>query len=309
VTHPTRKLGRRPPDWSKPRALATFAPELPGPSVGAADWLARIDEWRMLLNDQLGDCVPAAMLHARQSLTTYGQGTEFEPTDAQALALYEAIGGYRPGDPGSDQGCVMQDAYDYWRRTGIDGHRLVAFAMVDHTNWVQVRAALYWFGAVGVGVNFPASAMTQTDKGQRWDVVPDDGGILGGHAVLLGADPDTGDPQVITWGKRQNLTRAWWDRYVEEAWVVVSPEWMSAAGLNPEGADWAALADAFHATTGGTFTPPVIVTPPPGPPVPPADPDLAAWWAVVRHWAGQHHVGDNHRAAAACNRLAKAKGL
>jgi hypothetical protein len=304
----TRKLGRRPPDWSRPRAMVRFTTAPSGPPVAAVDWLSAISDWRMLLNDQLGDCVPAAMLHARQSLTTYGQGTEYEPTDAQALALYEAIGGYVPGDDSTDQGCVMQDAYDYWRRTGIDGHRLVAFAQVDHTNWVQVRAALYWFGAVGVGVNFPASAMTQTDKGQTWDVTPDDGGILGGHAVLLGADPDTGDPQVITWGKRQNLTRAWWDRYVEEAWVVVSPEWMSAAGLNPQGADWPALADAFHRVTGGTFQPPAPQ--PPGPaPGPVADDQDRALWQAVKHWAGRRHGAENKEAATAVREWARAKGL
>src|SRR2546430_10990929 len=61
-------------------------------------------------------------------------------------------------------------------------------------------------------------SMDQFNAGQPWDVVADDGGIDGGHAVaLVGYDPDAW--YVLTWGRVQKVTRAWFAKYVEEAWT------------------------------------------------------------------------------------------
>jgi hypothetical protein len=307
------KFGRKPADLSRPhlRLTAHLRPEavsLP-PNPVVVDWLSLVAEWPMFLNDQLGCCTCAMIAHACEAYSTYGQGVEDSITDNDVLTAYEAVGGYVPGDPSTDGGAVIQDVLSYWRRTGIGGHKIAAFARVDHTNLDEVRAAVNVFGALLIGVNLPAIAQEQFANGQPWDVVAYDGGIEGGHAVHGGAyDENTKTFTVTTWGQTQKVTEAWWLHYVEECWVAISPEWLSAAGLSPEGIDLYGLGEDLARITGkpnpfprpnpepipGPAPTPTPV--PPGPPV--VDPDQALA-AAARTWltAGPHHSrADRHLA-------------
>ena len=321
----TGKLGRRPPypaDTHPRLRLGDFLDYATLPPIPAqVDYLSEVTDWPVYLNDQIGDCTCAAAGHMIEAWSRYGAGTTVEVTDQDVLTAYEAVGGYVPGDPATDQGAVMQDVLGYWRKTGIGGHRILAFAQVDVTNFAEVYAALYLFGTVYIGVNFPASAMQQFDAGQPWSVVADDGGIIGGHAVNLGQRDGTG-LKVVTWGRVQDLDQAWFGRYCEEAWIVCDQEWITATGGSPEGLDVAALNAAFTEITGGqpgpfpvqpqpgpTPTPtPVPPGPPPGP-APDPDPDDLALVAALDPWAAHHHTGVNHKAAHAYLTWKAAKGL
>jgi hypothetical protein len=307
----TYQLGRRPPRTpaEAPRlALGQFlrGPLPPVPAV--VDWVSQVAEWPLYGNDQWGCCVFAAAGHMIEAVTTYGRGTGTMPTTDELLAAYSAVTGFDPnaGPPGAndtDQGTVIQDALSYWRKAGIAGHRILAFAEVDVHNITQVDSALALFGHLMIGVNFPAIAMDQFNAGQPWTTVTDDGGIDGGHAVDLGYDA-TGTLKVITWARVQTLTPAWWERYVEEAWVIISPEWLTAAGANPAGIDLHALGDAFTTLTGQPF--PAMPTPTPPPAGDPADHVLVA---ALDHWSREHHVANNARAAHAYQAWKTAKGL
>jgi len=247
------RLGRRAPypEHERPRLkLAAFlrTGALP-PTPPVVDYVSKVGEWPMYANDEIGDCTTAAAGHMIEAWTAYGQGRTVQVTEADVIAAYSAVSGYDPRDPSTDQGAVMQDVLDYWRRTGIGGHRILAFAELDVTDLEQVRAALYLFGHVYVGVDFPQSAMDQFDAGRPWDVVRRSP-ILGGHAVDLGYAADGRNYACVTWGAVQELTPRWWSAYVEEAWVVASPEWVSATGGTPPGLDVAALGAAFEALTG-----------------------------------------------------------
>ena len=39
--------------------------------------------------------------------------------------------GFRPGDPSTDRGAYALDVLNYWRQSGIAGHRIAAYAAVD----------------------------------------------------------------------------------------------------------------------------------------------------------------------------------
>jgi hypothetical protein len=91
--------------------------------------------------------------------------------------------GFDPEDPSTDNGTVVQDALSWWRKTGMAGHKILAFAQVDHTSPAEMEAAAALFGEVLLAINFPNSAMTQFNAGKPWDVVRNDGGIEGGHAI------------------------------------------------------------------------------------------------------------------------------
>lgn len=309
MTQVTFRGGRLPNDPAKPRLrLAQFlTPAALAEPPAAVNWDAAVDSWPLYGNSDWGDCVWAMAGHAIQAWTA-NAGTEATVTDADVLRGYSDVTGFDPnaGPPGNnptDRGTVIQDALSYWRKTGIGGHRILAFAEVDVRDETQMQQAAALFGLVLLGMNFPASAMTQFDHGQPWDLVAHDGGIEGGHAIL-GARYDTAAKQwhVITWGAEQPVTFAFIGKYFEEAWVAASQEWVKVTGGAPSGLDVPALNVAFHDLTGepGPFTPPG-----PPPPHPPGlDPAVeAAVQALLTdprlaHWAlNERHAGANKHAA------------
>ena len=269
--------GVLPNDPSKPRlrlsAFLTGAPITPPPAV---NWDRVVKSWPMDANDRYGDCVWAMIGHTIQTWTA-NTGTEVDVPVANLLKGYSDVTGFNPGDPATDQGTVMQDAFDYWRKTGIidaagKARKILAFAQVDHTNVAELEAAAGLFGEVLLAIDFPATAMDQFDAGRPWDVVPG-AKIEGGHAICS-ARYDTSNPTapwvVITWGKEQYVTSAFMATYLSEAWVAIAPEWVPASGAAPSGLDLHALGAEFAAITGqpNPFPAPVPPTPPtpPGPP-------------------------------------------
>lgn len=283
-THPRLKLGR---------FLTAGYPLAPK----VVDYLSRVPSWPMFGNDEWGDCVWADFGHTIQADTAYGTGKAVTVATDALLKGYSDVTGFDPnaGAPGqnaTDQGTVIQDGLSYWRKTGIrlpNGtmHRILAFAQVDHTNPDEVNAALNLFGHLTLGINFPGTAMDQFDQGKPWDVVKG-ARIEGGHAINLGGETTATVDQVVTWAKVQAMTPAFWRKYVEEAWIVITPEWVNAAGTSPEGLDVAALNSAFTDLTGqpGPFPiqpspTPVPVPPTPGPAPSAADQALAG---AMRTW-------------------------
>ncbi len=272
------------------------------------DYISEVAAWPMYLNDQLGDCTIAAAGHMVEAWTRFGSGTAVEVTNEQILTAYEAVSGYKPGQPDTDQGAVMQDVLDYWRTTGIGGHKILAFAEVDVKSAAELKAAMALFGHVYLGINFPDSAMDQFDAHQPWDVV-EDTTIEGGHAIDWGYAADGENHRIITWGAVQQMTPAFFAKYVEEAWVVVSAEWLSAAGKSPEGLDTAALGAAFAEMTGEANpfpAGPPQPDPEPAPVVDQADHDLVA---ALTGWLSTRHTGSNATAAKAVRAWMTAKGL
>lgn len=247
------KLGRKPNDPSKPRiklAAHLRGAVAPPPS---ASWDS-VPAWGMLGNDTWGDCTCAGDGHIAELLSFYGQGTEATVTTTEALAAYSAISGFNPDDGPSgenptDQGASVQDALGYLRTTGLAGVKIDAFAEVEPGDLSAIQLVVAELGCLSAGVNLPAIAQQQFSDGQPWDVVPDDGGIEGGHCIIL-AGYDADYLYFVTWGQVQKATYAWWAKYGEEIWAVVSADWVSAKGSDPEGVDLASLGAEFTSLTG-----------------------------------------------------------
>lgn len=237
---PRLRLGR----LLKPAELPAVPP--------IVDWVSLIEDWPMFANDAWGDCVFAMIGHSIQAATRYGQGATVTLTDDDILAAYSAVTGFdiNAGPPGSnptDNGTVIQDALNYWRKEGIGGHKILAFGQLDHENPTEIMAALHLFGHVQLGINFPASAMDQFNAGQPWDVVKGSP-IEGGHAINLGySKNDRGriEWEPISWARLLKMSPEFLASYVEEAWAVITPEWLDAVGNSPEGIDMASLGGAF----------------------------------------------------------------
>lgn len=245
------KLGRLPADPSLPRLkLASFLSATAPTYPENVDWLAGVERWPMYLNDRIGDCTCATAGHMIQNMSRYGQGTTVTITDKDVLTAYSAVSGYDPRTGANDNGAVVQHVLNYWRKTGVGGHKILAFAEVDLHDPNEVRAATNIFGNVYLGIDFPETGFDQLDAGQPWDYVPG-ARSLGGHAINA-AYYDVSDNmwKVVTWGQVQPMTQAFWDKYVFEAWVVISPEWFDANGRNPSGLDMYALGEKFRELTG-----------------------------------------------------------
>lgn len=247
-----RKLGKHPAKYDK-RTLqfgSYLTPKLPVPPT-RVDWTRGFNiDWHMMLNDQLGDCVEAAKGHAEQ-VWTLNNGRMMTVPDSTILANYEKNGGYVPGDPNTDGGENELDSLKAWRNTTTSGlSRLAAFAQINPQTLGHVQQGIWLFGFAYIGFGVPQSAMDQNAQGQTWDVVHNDGGIVGGHAVIVPMyDNASNTLTCITWGMRQKLTWAFWKKYVDEAYVLLSPAWLNTRGFDPSGFDMAALTADLTAVT------------------------------------------------------------
>jgi hypothetical protein len=227
------KLGKL-PHRHDPRTLrlAKYLPAvLPDPPEPFA-WSPRVPSWPMLKNDDVGDCTVAGALHLEQ-VWTAANGRAYNPTDTEAISAYSAITGYRPGDDSTDNGAVLLDVLNYWRAHGIGGHRISAFAQVDAADPIHVMTAIWLFGGLYIGLELPTSCQDQTlwncTDYRDGDRAP---GSWGGHCVIL-TDYDAQGLTCITWGAKKRLTWGFLDTYSDEAWAIISPDFLNAQAQSP----------------------------------------------------------------------------
>lgn len=245
----TGKLGKQPkrPD-RRTLQLSRYLkmPELPA-APPAVDWTRAVPHYGMLLNDQLGDCVIAGMMHLVMGWQANTGQSPAAPSNDEVVAAYSAIGGYDPSDPSTDQGCNILDALNYWRNTGItvagQTSKIVAFAEVNLKDDAEVKAALWLFGGLFTGFQMPASAQNAAS----W-TVPSCGlhgkgkpGSWGGHCAPLGAEDNSGGFQAITWGELMPTAHNFVADYCDEAYAILSTAWIEQQGQSPSGFDFAAL--------------------------------------------------------------------
>jgi hypothetical protein len=200
----------------------------------SADNTWGITSWGMMLNDDLGDCTIASCGHAIQ-VWTHGKVT---PPNSVILSYYEKWCGYVPSDPLTDQGGVEAYVLQDWQQSTFSGHVLEAYVAPQPQNFGHVQHSIAEFGGIYIGLQLPNSAIEQNERGQLWDVVPNDGGIAGGHAVYCPAymvdDAKAHNKTTITcitWGGLQKMTVEFWDKYCEESHTLLSADW-SPAGFN-----------------------------------------------------------------------------
>lgn len=281
--------------------------------------------WGMDGNDEVGDCTIADGDHETKYVEVLAGNAEASSTTDEVIGVYSAITGYDPADPSTDQGAEMQAVREYWRKTGLtlggQPHQILLFAEIDHTDLDLVKWTLDEFGMVGLGVNFPDSAMKQFNAGEPWTVVKG-AQDEGGHAIaLVGWDKDYA--YVLTWGQVQKVAWSWWKKYVEEAWGAFSTERVNAVSGTTETAQTLyQLGQQFQRLTDQPNpVPPPAPSPSPTPdpePTPSPSPDPAppvvddadqALADAVRDWAQERHFRDNRKIAEALEEWLRVKGL
>ena len=246
------KYGRLPRDTDRPAlTLENYlsAAGLP-PAPLVVDRASKVPSWPMYMNGPdpdnqtlipknmggIGDCTIAAAGHMIQGWTTYAT-TEITISALDVLLAYEHVSGFNPVTGANDNGAQMQDVLAYWKGTGIATHKIAGYAAFgDPTDLTLMRQVLNTFGTVYVGVNLPESA--EEEFGNIW-TYESSSPIVGGHAICLQqvVTGQIGVNHVVTWGRLQKATNAFMEHYTEEAWAVVSQDWIDANGTTIEGLD------------------------------------------------------------------------
>ena len=236
------KLGKRPAKHkAKTLKLARYI--IPGvlPKAPVArDWLSAVrTAWGMYDNDTMGDCVVAGVAHMIMWWSA-NQGNLIVPEPEEVIALYKKL------SP-NDDGLVILDFLDYWRKNPIAGQAIGAYAAVNYRDPVELTLAMDLFGGIASGVALPVAAQNQSvwTPTSGWDAAP---GTWGGHFLPWGAY-QPGLKTCITWGQEKEATDGWVSTYMDEAYALIAPWWL-AGGKTPEGIDTDTLAKDLSLVTG-----------------------------------------------------------
>jgi hypothetical protein len=212
---------------------------LPAPPK-SINWGGKVPTWPMYDNDTIGDCVCAGAGHLEQTWTA-NAGTEITPAVSAVLQMYEQVGGYVPGDPSTDNGCDMLTACKWLRSTGLGGRKIAGFVSVPITNPNLFNLAIFLFGGVYLGLALPLAAQDANSwsymGGQSGN---DASGSWGGHCVPV-VDYDANGYTVVTWGQLLRMGPEFLRVYGDEAYALLSPDWIETKGVAPMGFNLAQL--------------------------------------------------------------------
>jgi hypothetical protein len=225
-----------------PRTLlmASYVTRSLPPPPANFDLTSKVSHWGMMDNDQIGDCTCAAAGHLIMEWTANAAKKMVTPSDKQIVAAYSAVTGYNPTTGANDNGAVELDVLNYWRQSGIAGHKIGAYVALEPSNHNHIMDAVYVFGGCYIGVQLPISAQAQVQNHQPWSVAPGgatgDGkpGSWGGHAIPVVAYDGRG-VAVVTWGALQTMTWSFWETYCDEAYAIFSSDYLVGKAKSPQG--------------------------------------------------------------------------
>jgi hypothetical protein len=236
---PERKLGLKPRPLGLKGPLQFFK-YLSADSLGTPpekvyrEYRIPADAWGMFRNDSISDCTCAAIAHMLMLVTSH-TGKLVIPDEADIIKAYSAITGYDPTTGANDNGADLPTVLNYWRDTGVAGHKIVQWGDVDHTSIEMQKHAINIYGATDDAVSFPVSGGAQFDSGQPFTLLNPDGGSEGGHCVPRFGYGSEGC-KCVTWSKVWGGTWDWWMKYLFESTAVVTEDWIRQAdGLTPSG--------------------------------------------------------------------------
>lgn len=216
------------------------------PASPTVDWMSKLPtDLGVMKNDVLGCCLIAGMYHAIQLWTANTKSIETNP-DSLVLSTYEEFCGYDPKNPDSDQGGVEQDVLKNWMNKGIPTfepldtqdtlNKISAFYEVDPRHLDDVHRTIEDCGVSYIGVQMPVYVLQNPTK--IWDEpgTGDDASIEGGHCVIQGAHSFlTKLFGHISWGMKLQMTEGFFQRYTDEVYGPVNPDWINAQGTAPCG--------------------------------------------------------------------------
>jgi hypothetical protein len=237
--HMAYRLGKnRPVVDARTLRFSSYVTPALQPAPPSVDYGASVSAWPIYYNDQYGDCTCAAAAHLIQNWTA-NAGNEITPADSTVLSFYEHFVGTPPP---ADEGCDMLSVLKYWRRTGLDEHKVTAFASIQLQDKAEAMNAMFLLGGIYIGVALPDSVVPPGGNYVEipW-VVPPEGPVAGaapnqnnGHCIPA-VGYDATNIYVITWGAVKSMSWQFYDAYADEAFAIVSQDFVDLAGQDPVG--------------------------------------------------------------------------
>jgi hypothetical protein len=172
----------------------------------------------MFANDRLGCCVISGRAHQTLRFEYLEQKQVISISDKDVSNEYFKESG------GRDSGLVVTQSLRAWRagwKAAGKTYSIKGYATTQLQNHQSIKEAIYLDTGVGIGVSLPISAQKQIDRGQIWDVSRIGGrpGSWGGHYVFIVGYTKDG-PVCVTWGRKQAMTWAFWDKYCDESYAI-----------------------------------------------------------------------------------------
>ncbi len=172
----------------------------------------------MFGNDVHGDCVIAGRAHQTLRFEWIEQSRKL------AISTADVLREWRLENGNTEDGLVVLDSLKAWRTRGWEAagrtYRIAAFTEVGRASRAEVKRAIVMQAGIGIGLLLPADALAQFDEGRPWDVSKRDPTPVGGHYVYVVGYTRKG-PVCVTWGKRQPMTWAFFERFCDEAYAIV----------------------------------------------------------------------------------------
>lgn len=192
-------------------------------------------DYGMLGNDTHGDCTCATVYHCNQVWDKDAQNSILNVSNNTALQLYREMGW--DGTEATDTGCNEQDVLTYLIKAGApldNGTRkkISAFFEVDVRNMDDIKRVIYECGTCYIGMQMPAE-IAQAGYPEVWDITSSPH-FEGGHAFNLVGYDATGFI-FITYGKKYKMTYKFWQATADEAYAIISPDWVEQTGKTPFG--------------------------------------------------------------------------
>jgi hypothetical protein len=198
--------------------LADYAlGKIPAPPT-SAHYGHLVKDYPMDGNDQYGDCTIAAAAHCLQTFNAEVRNlTVSIPTEAECVSTYFQLTG------GPDSGLVESDVLSTWKNKGLWSHKIQAYVPVKTGSIKEIHQATAFYGACYLGVQMTDQGETEFGNNEPWTV---GGSVIGGHAIpIVGYDSNL--VYVVTWGKIWAVTYPALEAYLEEAWAVIAPEFVT----------------------------------------------------------------------------------
>lgn len=218
------KLGKLPPAPSKSGPIGDYGPIPAAPSTYFGGLVYPPNYYPMDGNDVYGDCVMAGADHMLGRFNQLSPTTDNtpRPTLAEIEAEYFKLTG------GPDSGLVIQSVLEVWATQGLWSTTIAAFAPVVLGNRAQLSQAIYYYGAVKIGIQCPESAQTAYWDLGAWHYVPGSP-IVGGHEIVAIAY-DLEYVYCCSWGTVVAVTYNFLNHYADEMWALIPPQFVNAGG-------------------------------------------------------------------------------
>lgn len=197
------------------------------------NWGTRIRDngWGWLGNKRANDCTCVAAGYFIMTWTS-NTGRLFRPKAREIVDAYCAVSNYNPGTGANDTGVECLKVLKHWRKIGIAGHQIIAFARLKNKNHLELKKTIYLFGGCYSGINLPRTAQGHYRNGKKWTVTKGrkngdaEPGSWMGHAVLIIGYQDK-ELRFVSWGQEMVMSLDFWIKYSVESYAVFSEEFIT----------------------------------------------------------------------------------